>query len=144
MDDSLRFPASDRPLVLVVDDERVIADTLSAILSLSGYRVATAYNGHRAIEAVMKEAPDLLLSDVVMPAMSGIELAIAVKEIIPQCKILLFSGQANIVDLLAEAREQGYNFPILMKPMPPARILKHISDHLELPDFRPSNPGLSV
>ena len=62
-----------KPRVLVVDDERVIADTLSAILSKHGFAVMTAYSGATALDLARVTPPDLLISDVAMPEMNGIE-----------------------------------------------------------------------
>jgi hypothetical protein len=63
------------PVILVVDDERVIADTLSVILSRNGFAAMTAYNGTSALEIATLVPPQLLISDVMMPGMSGIDLA---------------------------------------------------------------------
>ena len=120
-----------QPLVLVVDDERVIADTLSMILSKSGFSAITAYDGANALELARNRRPDLLISDVMMPGMTGIELAITVTETIPGCKVLLFSGQAATVDLLEQARHAGYDFTTLTKPVHPTDMLKRISECLE-------------
>jgi CheY-like chemotaxis protein len=118
-----------RPLVLVVDDERVIADTLSVILSRSGFSVMTAYDGERALELAEVAPPDLLLSDVMMgPGMDGTELAIAVNKLCPECKVLLFSGHAATRDLLDKAREAGHNFTLLNKPLHPADLLSRITE----------------
>jgi DNA-binding NtrC family response regulator len=117
-----------QPLVLVVDDERVIADTLSMILSKSGFSAITAYDGANALELARNRRPDLLISDVMMPGMTGIELAITVTETIPGCKVLLFSGQAATVDLLEQARHAGYDFT---KPVHPTDMLRRISECLE-------------
>src|ERR1700747_2739947 len=92
-----------KPVVLIVDDERVIADTLSIILSKSGFTTMTAYDGATALNLANESSPDLLISDVVMPGMTGIDLAITMKYSFPECKVLLFSGQAATVDLLEEA-----------------------------------------
>ena len=81
--------------VLVVDDESTIASTLAAILRLSGYRAESFTNPLEALSSTMEEPPDLLISDVVMPQMSGVELAIQIRALCPLCKILLFSGQAE-------------------------------------------------
>src|ERR1700741_1309162 len=89
------------PVVLVVDDEDVIADTLVAILTQNHISAMAAYNGKSALEIARIVPPDLLLTDVVMPGMSGIDLAIAIRQSIPDCKVMLFSGQAATVDLLA-------------------------------------------
>ena len=120
-----------QPLVLVVDDERVIADTLSMILSKSGFSTMTAYDGANAVGLARNHRPDLLISDVMMPGMTGIELAITVTETVPECKILLFSGQAATVDLLEQARHAGYNFTTLTKPVHPTDMLKRISECLD-------------
>ena len=119
-----------RPVILIVDDEKVIADTLSIILSKSGFDTFTAYDGPTALALALEITPSLLISDVVMPGMSGIDLAISVSDALPQCKILLFSGQAATVDLLEEARRSGHNFTTLSKPVHPTDLLKRISEYL--------------
>src|SRR5579862_379868 len=85
-------------VILVVDDEKVIADTLSIILRKNGFEVMTAYDAPSALKLAAKLTPDLLISDVVMPKMSGIDLAITMKNTAPACKVLLFSGQAATID----------------------------------------------
>lgn len=122
-----------KPLVLVVDDEKVIADTLSIILSKSGFSTMTAYDGVAAMQLAKDLKPDLVISDVMMPGMTGIELAIAITQTVPRCKILLFSGQAATVDLLEEARNAGYNFTTLTKPVHPTDMLQRISECLAKP-----------
>ena len=122
-----------KPLVLVVDDEKVIADTLSIILSKSGFSTMTAYDGVAALQLAKDLKPDLVISDVMMPGMTGIELAIAITQTVPRCKILLFSGQAATVDLLEEARNAGYNFTTLTKPVHPTDMLQRISECLAKP-----------
>ncbi len=122
-----------KPLVLVVDDERVIADTLSIILSKSGFSTMTAYDGKDALKLAKAHPPDLLISDVVMPGMTGVDLAITMKKIIPSCKVLLFSGQAATVDLLEKARHDGHDFTTLTKPVHPTDMLRRISECLTSP-----------
>ena len=117
-----------RYVILVVDDEKVIADSLSMILSMSGFATLTAYHGMDALELARVIPPDLLISDVVMPGMTGIELAIAMVDMISDCKVLLFSGQAATADLLEQARDQGRNFTVLSKPVHPTDMLQRISD----------------
>ena len=90
-----------RPVVLVVDDEIAIADTLAIILSKNGFAAITAYDGKSALEIARVIPPDLLLSDVAMPEMTGVELAITLHEQIPDCRVLLFSGQSLTVDILS-------------------------------------------
>lgn len=116
-----------KPLVLVVDDERVIADTLSIILAKNGFETMTAYDGAQALQIVGVATPDLLLSDVMMgPGIDGTELAIEVVRKYPDCKIMLFSGHSATRELLANAREAGHDFTLLSKPLHPADLLERI------------------
>jgi len=112
--------------VLVVDDDRIIASTTAAILQLSGYETRCFVNPLEALEAARTTVPDLVIADVVMPGLSGIDLAIHLKEQCPTCKILLLSGQAETEDLLDAAREQGHDFTILAKPIHPTELLARI------------------
>ena len=118
------------PVILVVDDERIIADTLSIILSKCGYCAMTAYNGREALEMAEAVPPELLITDVMMPGMTGIELAIAVTGSVPDCRVLLFSGQAATRDLLLEARDAGRDFVIMTKPIHPSDMLKRVHESL--------------
>lgn len=114
------------PRVFVVDDEQVIASTLASILKLHGYSAAFFTSPQEALAAARAKAPDLLISDVAMPGISGIDLAIQMKTQYPECKILLFSGQAATLDLLEDARNQGHDFQLLEKPVHPSEILSRV------------------
>jgi CheY-like chemotaxis protein len=122
---------SSRLDVLVVDDEQTIADTLAVILSRSGFSVRTAYDGKYAFEIARQNPPRLVISDVMMPEMTGVELAIALKNSIPECQILLFSGQAATADLLERARAEGHDFAIVSKPIHPKDLIRKISEYLQ-------------
>jgi len=111
------------PRVIVVDDEVTIAATLTLILQKSGYSATHFTNPLDALLSISIDPPDLLISDVLMPQMSGIELAISIRKIQPDCMVLLFSGQAKSADLLRQARDQGYDFHLLSKPIHPADLL---------------------
>jgi DNA-binding response OmpR family regulator len=132
-----------RPVVLVVDDEKVIADTLSIILKQSGFSALTAYDGRTALQLASDFKPDLLISDVMMPGMTGIELAITLTQLVPRCKILLFSGQAATVDLLEDARSLGHDFTTLTKPVHPTDMLKRISECLSMQESNSSPANVS-
>jgi CheY-like chemotaxis protein len=132
-EDAVTLPERTRPLVLIVDDERIIADTLSMILSHSGFTTLTAYDGLSGLVIARRAMPDLIISDVVMPGMTGVELALAVTQMTPTCKILLFSGQAATVDLLKEARNAGHDFTTLAKPVHPTDMLKRVYECLATP-----------
>jgi CheY-like chemotaxis protein len=115
-----------RPKVLVADDERVIADTLAIILNQSGFQATAVYSGEKAVEAARALQPDMLISDVIMTDMNGIDAAIQIRAMLPSCKILLFSGQAATADLLDRARVHGHEFEILAKPVHPQDLLARL------------------
>jgi CheY-like chemotaxis protein len=120
-----------RPVVLVVDDETVIAETFSTILRKSGYSVVTAYDGEAALEAALDAPPGLIISDVMLPGMNGIELAITIRRIFPDCKVILASGQSHTPRLLSKAAEAGHQFVCLQKPIHPALLLEHVANCLQ-------------
>jgi len=121
---------ADRPMILVVDDEPLMADTLAMILRHAGYRALRAYDARTALEMASVRAPDLLISDVAMPGMNGVELALGMMAIAPACKVVLFSGHARSVDLM-RAYDAGYEFPLIAKPMHPREMLGQVARSLE-------------
>jgi DNA-binding response OmpR family regulator len=112
--------------IFVVDDEYVIAATLATILHMNGFSARFFTRPVEALTAAQSDPPDLLISDVAMPELSGIDLAIQMKAQHPKCKILLFSGQAATMDLLEGARNQGHDFHLLLKPVHPSELLSQI------------------
>lgn len=117
-----------RRIALVVDDEMVIANTLAIILTRAGFEAYALYSGQEVIDSLDRLQPDLLIIDVVMPEMTGIETAIVVRGKLPDCKILLFSGHATTSNLLERARAQGHDFEILNKPVHPTDLLAKLRD----------------
>jgi CheY-like chemotaxis protein len=115
-----------KPKVLVANDERVIADTLAMILNQSGFDARAVYSGEKALELVPTFEPDMLISDVIMADLNGIDAAIRIRELLPGIKILLFSGQAATADLLEKARADGHEFEILAKPVHPQDLLNKL------------------
>ena len=97
---------TNKPKVLVADDEPVIADTLAMILNQSGFDARAVY--------------------VIMADLNGIDAAIRIRALLPGIKILLFSGQAATADLLEKARNEGYEFDILAKPVHPQDLLARL------------------
>ena len=114
--------------VLVVDDERVIADTIVAILLRHGFEATAAYSGREAIARAGEFCPDSVLSDVVMPGLDGVETAMSLREMCPAVRILLFSGQAGIGETLRNARARGLTFEMLAKPIHPDELLKVLAN----------------
>ncbi len=120
------MPDTKKPKVLVADDERVIADTLAMILDQSGFDARAVYSGEKALELAPTFQPDMLISDVIMAGLNGIDAAIRIRALLPGIKILLFSGQAATAYLLEKAREDGYEFDILAKPVHPQDLLNKL------------------
>ena len=119
-----------RKLILVVDDEPAILMTAAAILDMQGYRTATARDGAAALERALEIKPDLVLSDVVMPRMNGVQLAIELKQKLPSTAVLLFSGNAATAEIIEIARTQGHEFNILAKPVPMDELLAAVKSSL--------------
>jgi DNA-binding NtrC family response regulator len=112
--------------IFVVDDEKCIADTLVVILIQSGYEAIAFYNAQSALKEVESCCPELVISDVVMPGMSGVEMVVLIRERHPACKILLFSGNAATADILETVRRQGHDFELLAKPIHPTDLLARL------------------
>ncbi len=109
--------------VIVVDDDALIAESLADILNGEGFEASAVFSGYDAIQSARKIQPDVVVSDVVMPEMNGIEAAKSIREFLPQCRVILFSGQALTNNLLAEARAQGHTFEMLAKPVNPYSLI---------------------
>ena len=116
----------DRPTVLLVDDEHLIVETLTEVLEDAGFQVLPAYDGWTALEIIADCRPDYLLSDVLMPKMNGVELAITIRQMYPSTRITLFSGQAGISDILLEGHLRGYDFELIAKPIHPLKVIEHL------------------
>jgi DNA-binding response OmpR family regulator len=121
-------PGSGKRKVLVVDDEPTIADTLAEILQMSGFEVTVAYDPMKAIDQAIASCPDAIVTDVIMPGKSGIELAIVLRTICPRARVLLISGQTSTRILLDDARRQGYDFELMAKPVPPEELLRRLRE----------------
>ncbi len=113
--------------VLIADDERIIANTLALILNTSGYEAKAVYSGEKAVEVASEMNPDVLICDVILGGISGIDVAIHVAQHQPACKVVLFSGQAATADLLERAEADGHHFEILAKPIHPKVLLEYLA-----------------
>ena len=114
--------------VLVVDDEDHIANTLVAILRERGYEATGSYDAISGLAQCRACPPDVIISDIAMPGMNGIELAIVVKQLYPSCKILLLSEPATSPDFLQDARQNGYDFELLAKPLHLSELLARVAE----------------
>ena len=124
--DGDRVAATSPTRILVVDDEPLIADTIVQILNRNGFIATAAYGGREAIDCARLTSPELILSDVLMPHIDGVEAAITIQKFLPATRIVLFSGQAATVEILARARTRGYHFELLAKPLHPTQLIKHL------------------
>jgi len=112
--------------VFVVDDEPVITWTMGMVLRQHGFDARSFALPMEALNASHEAAPDLLITDVMMPLLSGIELAIQMREHCPDCKVLLFSGQPATSQMLESARANGHEFEALAKPVHPTELITKI------------------
>jgi DNA-binding response OmpR family regulator len=118
-----------RTRVLVVDDEYLITDTICAILNRNGFEAAGAYNGQDAMEAALKLMPEVVLSDVLMPRMTGVELGIQLRKKLPGTRVILLSGQSATAEAVQRAEAQGYSFELFSKPIHPDELIARLRAH---------------
>lgn len=109
--------------IVVVDDEPKITNTLCRILRNAGYVAYGAYEAEGALILCRHYSVDMLISDVNMPAISGIELARQVCRELPACHIVLFSGHSDTAGLLSQAIASGSCFECLAKSLHPDVLL---------------------
>jgi DNA-binding response OmpR family regulator len=112
--------------ILVVDDERSIADSLVFMLGHSGYTAVAAYSGEDAVQHAKRLQPHLLLADVMMPGKNGIDTAVEVCHIVPSCRAVLFSGHPDDRSFREGALKKGYAFDWIEKPLHPEELLSRI------------------
>src|ERR1700691_1954469 len=109
--------------VLIFDDELPIANTTKTIFSMSGYSARAAYSAEEALPVIAEWKPHLVILDVRLHGMNGIDLGIRVRAEFPHSNVLLFTGDGSVGELLESARQQGYQFEVLAKPVPPKDFL---------------------
>lgn len=123
--------SADRPVVLVVDDKPAIADRVAEILSHHGYAAITAYDGEDALETALLIPPELVIADVRLAGMSGLEVAAVLKKKLPDCKILLLTGEEAAADLPAPGNGAAHEFVLVDKPVHPSDLVAHVSANLK-------------
>ncbi len=119
--------------VLIVDDEAIIRDALSDWLKDIGYQVFTAENGQKALNVIEKEKPGIMISDLVMPGMDGIELMKKAKAQQPDIEVIIITAYASIPTAITAMKEGAYDY--IEKPFCPERaelLVKKLAEHREL------------
>lgn len=122
-------------LAFIVDEEHILASTLAGFLRQEGLDARSFAGPIEALDAASTSPPDLLISDVALQPLSGIELARAVREKCSACKVLLFSSDADANSLLQDSFAAGDDFALLPGPVGLLGLMEGI--HSLLPDATP-------
>ena len=109
--------ATRKPVILVVDDEPSVSQTLAWLLRENGYHSMFCLNAKAALDIVKGIAADVAIVDVVLPDGDGIETALQLQKCVPNCKILLITGNMEGSDRILQARANGIDFDALPKPV---------------------------
>ncbi len=123
----IRSPAmNEQPSILIVDDDHGMLDTLSDILEEKGFRVSRASDGYMAIEMVKKNGVDMVLMDIKMPGINGVETFKELKQIKSDIKVIMMTAYA-VEDLLEEARRLNA-YVCINKPLDVDNLLTLINE----------------
>lgn len=117
-----------KPYLMVLDDDTAVRHTWTIIFRQQGYEVVAVECGQDAIDAARDRAPDVLLADIRLPDMTGIEAARRVQHEAPRCRVLLISGDGESNEVLEEARSMGTSFEVLPKPIAPPELIQRVAD----------------
>jgi len=98
------------PAVLIVDDETTIIESLEGILSDDGFEVIHAYNGYEALKKIETASPDIVLLDIWMPGMDGIETLKEIKKIAPNLPVVMITGHGSIESAVDATKSGAYDF----------------------------------
>jgi DNA-binding NtrC family response regulator len=122
-----------RVKILIVDDEAIIRQSLHDWLSSAGHQVLTAENGFQALEIIERESPSIVIADLVMPGMDGIELLKKVKKISPDIEVIIITAYGSIPSAVTAVREGAYDY--IEKPFCPERVellIEKLVEHQQL------------
>jgi CheY-like chemotaxis protein len=118
--------AEGQPLILVVDDDWLNRELLEGFLTLSGYRIALASDGPRALELAASSPPDLALIDVRMPGMDGFSVCRELKKAVPALRVIMLSGLAGGDDERQQAQACGAD-DFVSRDLPTGELVKKIA-----------------
>ena len=117
--------------VLVVDDDGALRHAIAALLDQAGYRTAQARDGREALSKLQQEAVDLLLLDIGLPGMSGLDVLAQIRSRAAPPPVIMMTADDTPETLLQSFRAQAQRF--IRKPFPPRRIVEIVSDVLAAP-----------
>jgi len=103
-----------RASILIIDDEAGILDTLSILLKNSGFDVETAQGGRVGMEQMKSSAPDIVLTDIRMPQVTGIDILEAAREVDPEMPVILMTAQASLQSAIQAVNQGGFYY--IQKP----------------------------
>ena len=115
--------------ILVVDDEESILQSVEGILSDEGFEVVRAMSGAEALERIEESIPDLVLLDIWMPGLDGIETLVKIKEHCPTLQVIMMSGHGNIETAVKATRLGAYDF--IEKPLSLEKLLLAVNNALD-------------
>jgi DNA-binding response OmpR family regulator len=115
--------------ILVVDDEPIARQSLSDILRLEGYHVTAVPNGESAVDHIRKYAVDLIMLDLKMPGMNGLDVVQVVNQVSPDTQIVLLTAFGSMESAVEALRQRVHDY--LLKPASPNQILESVRKGLE-------------
>ncbi|MDB5409574.1 MAG: regulator [Rhodospirillales bacterium] len=117
--------------ILVIDDDALVRQALTQILESNGYEVQCAPDGRKGLQSFRGRRPDLVISDIIMPMMEGIETIMALRILSRACPIIAISGDGRFggIDFLAVAKELGAT-ATLGKPFEAGDLLQAVANCL--------------
>ncbi|MBW1742952.1 MAG: sigma-54-dependent Fis family transcriptional regulator [Deltaproteobacteria bacterium] len=125
------------PTILAVDDEATILQSLSGILSDEGFEVLTASNGYEALKVIDQESPDLVLLDIWMPGIDGIETLQEIKRTNPFLQVIIISGHGTIETAVKATKLGAYDF--IEKPLSIEKVIVTINNALNFRQLEEEN-----
>ncbi len=129
-----------KPEVLVVDDEDIVRESLRDWLEGVGYDVETAESGEAALQIIKKKKIKIMLADLVMPGMNGIELMLEAKKIVPELAAVIITAHATIQTAITAIREGAHDY--IEKPFCPEKVELLIEKLVERQDLIEENISL--
>ena len=131
-----------KPRILVIDDETAIRDSLRMILEYEQYDFVGAASGPDGVAAIKREPPDLVILDIKMPGMNGLETLAEIRKVDEQVPVAMISGHGTVTDAMQATRLGAFDF--IEKPFTSERVLVTVAKGLELRKLRQENRELKL